>query len=183
MAAGRCCAGIRTYIILEILNISAGNENPTFPFCCCLTPFGGYSSKQLRDFEKAQELQSKLRRALSVSDQLDFVRADTSVCSFTWVRVFWKRAALSNIIVLTVTLHARSTRSHTQLGEDELLPVGKDAFKGKQVLVAGGNGRLGAQGVFFSYAPDFFDLTFYSCVSLSLCLSVFVSVCLLHLSL
>ena len=53
---------------------------------------------QTRDFEKAQELQSSLRRDLA-------------------------------------------------LDEGELLPVGKDAFKGKQVLVAGANGRLGAQVV------------------------------------
>lgn len=53
---------------------------------------------QTRDFEKAQELQSSLRRDLA-------------------------------------------------LGEGDLLPVGKHVFKGKQVLVAGANGRLGAQVV------------------------------------
>ena len=53
---------------------------------------------QSRDFIKAQELQSKLRRIFA-------------------------------------------------LREDELLPIGKDAFKGKVILVAGGNGRLGSQVV------------------------------------
>jgi hypothetical protein len=40
-----------------------------------------------------------------------------------------------------------SLRQDLALAEGELLPVGKDVLKGKQVLVAGANGRLGAQVV------------------------------------
>jgi hypothetical protein len=40
-----------------------------------------------------------------------------------------------------------SLRTALALDEDELLPIGKEAFKGKEILVAGANGRLGAQVV------------------------------------
>ena len=40
-----------------------------------------------------------------------------------------------------------SLRTSLALEEDELLPIGKEVFKGKEILVAGANGRLGAQVV------------------------------------